>query len=365
LTVSGWEVAVDGAFVLLIMLMVAVLPVPLSNAQTQTISNVTYCSPGGINLQLDLYLPTSAGSHPVVVQVHAGGWTGGAKSSKETLPPVYTLLNAQGIAFVSINYRLAPAYKFPAPVQDTACAIRFLRAHATQYGIDPTKVGLWGMSAGGQITDMVALTGGGVATFGYGADNQWTGYLSNVQALVSWFGPTNVTIQSDFSAAAWSGAILPEFGAGFPAEAAGSPVYYVTANEPPVLLIHGYNDTTVSCRQSINLYNLLTSAGNTNDQLVLVQNADHSFQRLSSWPPMSPSLTQIQQMTADWFAAWLLQVGTTTTSSSSTSSTATWTTYTTTYATSTVCVTTIVTTITSTYTTTRITSNEVSGSASP
>jgi acetyl esterase/lipase len=267
---------------------------------TTEIDTVVYCSPGGEDLVMNLYLADGTGPRPVVVQVHGGGWVAGSQDSILLAPSYFT---EAGISMVSVEYRLAPNYKFPAPEQDVACAVRFLRAHAAEFNLDPGEIGLLGTSAGGQITDALSLTGGGVSRWGYGADDQWTNYSSSVQADVTWFGPTNVTESSQFSSSANTD-INEEFGTTFDAQAAGSPVYFVTKDAPPILLMHGYNDTTVSYLQSIELYNLLVQSGD-NTKLVLVDNAGHTWSHDLRWPPMDPSLQQIYQMTIDWYQSYL------------------------------------------------------------
>jgi len=249
---------------------------------------------------MDLYLVNDSKIHPVVVDVHGGGWSGGSKSDQWTLAE-YPLLNALGVDLVSVNYRLSENYKWPSPFQDVACAIRFLRANANLYSINASEIGIFGQSAGGQISSMIALTDGGVGLVGYEADSFYENYSSSVQAEIAWFGPTNLTIRSDFSSDANQN-IKQEFGTSFQNLSVASPVYYVSNSDVPIALWHGLNDTTVNYHQSVYLISFLQAHGNTNDEITLVNEANHSWNHGSNWPPMNPSLSQIENETAMWLA---------------------------------------------------------------
>ncbi len=113
--------------------------------------DITYCTADGVELKLDFFLPKQPlGVVPLVIYVHGGGWFEGDKRGGEGMLDAPALLEA-GFAFATLNYRLAPEYKFPAMIQDVKCAIRFLRAHAGEYRIDPQKIGIYGASAGGHL----------------------------------------------------------------------------------------------------------------------------------------------------------------------------------------------------------------------
>ena len=139
----------------------------------QVTYDIPYVTGAGTDRQGDIYIPPGAGPFPAIVLLHGGGWTVGDKCWLSTQS--MSLEEAGFVAF-TINYRLAPTYCFPAPEQDTAAAISFLRAHASTYKIDPSKIGLLGTSAGGQIAVMTAYREG------FGS----TG--TKVAAIASWSG---------------------------------------------------------------------------------------------------------------------------------------------------------------------------------
>jgi acetyl esterase/lipase len=134
---------------------------------TYNLQTVTYCSPGHVAQLMDIYSPTteSGASMPVVEMVHGGGWTGGDRGPLDAIDPVPEVpaamrgLLAAGFVVTSIEYRLAPHYRFPASIVDVKCSIRYLRAHAAQYNIDPQRIGLMGSSAGGHLVSLAGLAG--------------------------------------------------------------------------------------------------------------------------------------------------------------------------------------------------------------
>jgi len=137
--------------------------------------------------KLDLYLPTSGSApFPVVVMVHGGGFMMGDKSDGAGLSGVDQLLEA-GYAVASINYRLSGEAIYPAQINDAKAAVRFLRANAGEYQLNPDKIGAWGASAGGNLVSLLGTTCG-VAEL-EGAELGNADQSSCVQAVVDWFGP--------------------------------------------------------------------------------------------------------------------------------------------------------------------------------
>src|SRR5207245_6161575 len=122
-------------------------------------------------LAMDLYIPPAGATRPapVALYVHGGGLLFGDRKTSgvgNTLAdhegalftPLQQELNARGFVVASIDYRLPPATAWPAQIEDAKCAVRFLRAHATGLGIDPTRIGAWGSSAGGLLVSLLGLT---------------------------------------------------------------------------------------------------------------------------------------------------------------------------------------------------------------
>jgi acetyl esterase/lipase len=269
---------------------------------SQEISDVAYCTIDGMKESLDVYIPNdllaSNTSAPLVIYVHGGGWVQGDKG--QDWNGIFEMLLENDFVVASINYYLAPAspppYGFPINIEDSACALRYLRANAIQYHIEPNHVGLLGDSAGGNLVSLLAL-----ASLNGTFDN--VGGYSNesdqVQAVVDCFGPANMTapdMLDNSNLYHWGDKQLNLFSVVFDNSTAleeqGSPAYYVTSGAPPFLIEQGMNDTTVPMDQSIALYNALESNGD-NAQLILVQNAGHEFAIVKPNSPQVPSLPDL------------------------------------------------------------------------
>jgi acetyl esterase/lipase len=254
------------------------VPFPLGTARL----NLTYC-----NAQtLDLYIPRAAATRPlpVAMYVHGGGMTAGDKSD---LNPVFLdALASAGYAVASVNYGLAPQFKFPAQIEDVKCAIRYLRASAPRYGLNGSDIFAFGTSVGGQLVALAALTAGPHSAFDAGP---YTAEPSNLTAVADMFGPANLTeAASGFSASG----IQDAFGRNVHRDLVlASPTHFVAPNAPPILLVQGVDDTKVLKSQSIELYRALKAAGDQT-QLVLVQNMGHMFVQVGP-KPLDPSLRQI------------------------------------------------------------------------
>ena len=264
-------------------------------------TTVTYCTVGGVALTMNIWLPqTGPAPHPAAVFVHGGGWEKGNAGPVNRLSPVESGLVGQGLVVASVNYRLGPQYVWPAQIEDVKCAIRYLRAKATSYGIDSTRIGVWGSSAGGHLVSMLGTAG---PSAGYDV-GQYLDQSSAVQAVVDEWGP------ADLAAAGWGSAasqvITQVFGAAprQPSAAlrAASPVTYVAADDPPYLIIQGAADSTVPASQSQELAAALHSAG-VPETLVMVQNAGHGLTPTGGIP--TPSLSQVNQMIVDFFVSYL------------------------------------------------------------
>lgn len=261
---------------------------PGGQSLTPTLPDVTYCTMDGVELKMDLYYPAEGtGPYPVAMYVHGGGWSKGDKAegagAKEILP-----LQSAGFLVVAVNYRLAPDYQFPAMIEDVKCAVRSLRAHAAEYNLDPNRIGAWGGSAGGHLVSLLGTTDKS-AGFDVG---EYLEYSSRVQAVVDMFGPADLTVQ--FSGGYESARRVFN---GFDA-ALASPVTYVTADDPPFLMLHGEKDEVVPIEQSQILLAALQAAG-VPAELVPVVNANHSFK--PDGGQINPSRSEITQLIVAFF----------------------------------------------------------------
>lgn len=221
--------------------------------------DLAYVKDGHERQKLDLYLPeNSAAPRPLIIWVHGGGWQSG---SKEGCPPLHAGYVQRGYAVASINYRLSGHAVFPAQIEDCKAAIRWLRAHASEYSLDPMRFGVWGSSAGGHLVALLG-TSGEVKAWDVGA---YLDQSSKVQAVCDYYGPTDfaafVTTQGYESHAT---ATSPE------AKLIGgkvldnpdkvsrlNPITYITPDDPPFLILHGDRDPTVPMNQSELLFKAL------------------------------------------------------------------------------------------------------------
>ena len=213
--------------------------------------------------KLDLYVPQHA-DHPLplIIWIHGGAWLEG---SKDEYAPLEYL--AEGYAVASLNYRLSQHAIFPAQLEDCKAAVRWLRANARKYNLDPQRFAAWGASAGGHLVALLGVTGE-VSDFEVGKN---LSVSSQVQAVVDYFGPTDF-LQMDAQRAPdgvlHDAAHSPEsrlvggWIRQFPERVAkASPLTYVTSRAAPFLIVHGDHDPIVAYPQSQLLENALKKAG--------------------------------------------------------------------------------------------------------
>jgi acetyl esterase/lipase len=246
--------------------------------------DVTYGTVDGIDLKMDIYYPTKAnGLVPAVLHVHGGGWTKGDKALTAGIIDIIRLLR-HGYLVASINYRLAPKYKFPAHIQDVKCAVRYLRAHAIEYGIDPDHIGAFGGSAGGHL---VALLGTTDDSAGFDDSGGWPQQSSRVQAVANMFGPSDLTT---IFKGAMPSLLIQVFGTrdrNSESIVKASPITHVTADDPPFLILHGNRDKLVPVSQSQILHEKLLAA-DVSSTLIIVKNAGHGFLPAGGIPDPNP-----------------------------------------------------------------------------
>jgi len=233
--------------------------------------DVIYRDTDGIRLTLDGHVPEGKGPFPAIILVHGGGWVAGDKQQYITY--IFQPLSDAGFAWFSINYRLAPQFKFPADVEDVEAAVGWIKANAAKYKVDAKRIVLIGESSGGHLVSLV------------GARNQPG---ARVAAVVSMYG-----IHDFISASiAWKPIpveILQLFG--IPAVNAktapilikASPVVYVSKDMPPFLLMHGSNDEDVPYEQSVEMCNAMKNAGAQCD-LITIQGAPHGMDHWEGHP---------------------------------------------------------------------------------
>jgi acetyl esterase/lipase len=219
--------------------------------------DVVYGTGAGEELRLDLAMAAGLDKPaPAIVWIHGGGWRGGDKSEFESQLRASA---ANGYVAVSINYRLVPKHVFPAQVEDSKCAVRWLRANAERLHVDPERIGAVGSSAGAHLSMMLGAMGPDDALEGSGGN---PGVSSRVHAVVSYAGPTNLGSPFPTPSKPLVAAFL-----GGPAEEkqdtarAASPLTYVNAGDPPMLLIQGTKDILVPHDQALQMVEALSIAG--------------------------------------------------------------------------------------------------------
>ena len=263
--------------------------------------------PGYRPLKLDLFLPpksfAAAGPRPMIVYVHGGGWMAGGprRSAAYTdWPKVLASLAARGYVVASVSYRFSREAPFPAAIQDVKAGIRWLRARAATYNIDPKRAAIWGQSAGGHLAalagvscNIAALEPGArivpgtanvetVASTAAGSDAA----SDCVQAVVGWFGIYDFAAMAKRTSpppGAPPGPSADNLFLGCPAgdctdqqRAFASPVTYVDRSDPPFLLMHGSDDHTVPEAQTEQFDAALRAAG-VPVRKIIIPGADHSW----------------------------------------------------------------------------------------
>jgi len=240
------------------------------------LADVTYSVlPGFRPLVLDIYLPDGAEPRPLILFIHGGGWVGGNTRHSGALadfPRALALLASEGFVVASVEYRLAGEAPFPAALQDVRAALRFLKDNAARYHIDAGRAAVWGGSAGGQLAALVAVSCGDQSLDPAPAPP----HSECVQGAVIWYGVF------DFAPLAARGEtpdsrFLGCTGAACePVARRASPMSYVTAEDPPFLLIHGEGDKTVDVGQSRAMEAALQRA-HVDVEALYIPGVDHSF----------------------------------------------------------------------------------------
>lgn len=249
----------------------------------EVIRDVEYVPGGSKSQRLDLYVPKDAQTPlPLVVWIHGGAWRSGDKGGAG---PAVGLLRF-GYVIASINYRLSQEAIFPAQIEDCKAAIRWLRANAKKYNVDPDRIGVWGGSAGGHLVALLGTSGDVKELEGQLGNLEQS---SRVQAVCDWYGPTDFTRfgpdqkadedhrpQNNNDPQAVVEQLLgPPEGRKEQARLA-SPVTFVGKDDPPFLIMHGDKDPVVPCEQSKILHDLLQKAG-VSAELVIVKGAGHNL----------------------------------------------------------------------------------------
>jgi acetyl esterase/lipase len=208
-----------------------------------------------------------------VLCIHGGGFRAGSRKGFLTQA---VHLAEHGYVAATADYRLAPAAKFPAAVNDVKAAVRYLRANAARLGIDPERIGVMGGSAGGHLALFLGVTGGVAEFEGDGPNREQS---SRVACVVSYYGPSDFT--KSYGRSVDAAEVLPLFLGGDVNQARAmhikaSPLYWVTPDAAPTLAIQGTKDRFVNYEQSVWIIERLLQAG-VPAELETIEGSDHGF----------------------------------------------------------------------------------------
>ncbi|MFT2009258.1 alpha/beta fold hydrolase [Pontibacter sp. 13R65] len=219
-----------------------------SGKQTITVTpDIPYREGSSQAWKLDLAMPANFGEElrPAIVIVHGGGWGAGSKSDA-----VYQRLMVEyankGYVTINVNYRLTGESPFPACIEDVKCAVRWLRAHAKEYNVDPDRIGGYGHSAGGHLALMLAMV---PESAGLEGDGGWNEYSSKLNVVIGGAAPTELGRDVPMAKTEWW------------------PIGYISANHPPMFLIQGADDPVVRTELTDDFVQKMRAAGATIEYL--------------------------------------------------------------------------------------------------
>ncbi|HTZ21090.1 MAG TPA: alpha/beta hydrolase [Opitutaceae bacterium] len=266
----------------------------LARGEARLLTDIEYGRADGESLRLDVSVPEGAGPFPVAILVHGGGWSGGDKRGAEKpgssadISPWFAPLTTAQFTWFSINYRLAPAHRWPACFEDVQTAIRWVKAHAAEYHGDPRRIALFGHSAGGHLVCLAAVLAKEdtrvQAVVGFAP-------VTDFEQELPMRGGLSIALQNlhgrpkEMTPGAL--ALLRET----------SPINHVQPGLPPFLLVHGDADKSVPYQQSLNFQARLKANGVPCD-LFTIPGAPHRF---TEW-------SKIDATYSDRMIAWLRKV---------------------------------------------------------
>lgn len=232
--------------------------------------DVLYAEPAGERLLLDVYAPPAGkAKRPAVVLVHGGGWS---SRDKRQFAGYAERIAAKGFVGVCIDYRLAPRHRYPAALEDCRTAVRWVRANAETYAVDPERIGVLGSSAGGHLVSLLGTTEGKARP-----EDPLARFSAKVACVVNYFGPTDLRPGPDQA----PGRVVQSFLGKSPAEAPdlyaeASPITHVGKHAAPFLVIQGTADKTVRVSQSDRFVEALHRAG-VEASYLKIEGAGHGF----------------------------------------------------------------------------------------
>lgn len=267
----------------------------------EIIEEVEIGTGGGRTLHAKIARPKEppATPMPAVLWIHGGGWSGGSHKSNRA-----AWLATNGFFTASIEYRLSGEANWPAQIEDCKLGVRWLRANAQKYHVNPDRIGCWGSSAGGHLVACL----GTMDDPRFEGSGGYAGVSSRVQAVVDFCGPADMTQGSagvqNATEERESPALLGLFGVPFKENPAlwrqGSPIVHVKRGAPPFLIVHGDKDKTVPVEHSLKLAAALKKVG-VPVELIIVKNGGHGMTAAPGDPPAEPSREALDAAVLSFF----------------------------------------------------------------
>lgn len=237
-----------------LIVLLAFLAVAHLHAANEKHADLLFASVDGKDMLLDLYLPENVEGSPLIVWIHGGGWRGGNKNGCSI-----KWLTEHGYSIASVSYRLSQEAKFPAQIHDVKAAVRWLRAHADDYGYDPERIAVAGSSAGGHLAALLGVSHGVNELEGDVGEHD--DQSSKVAAVVNFYGASDFILRSKTQPerANAVGSVVYDL-LGGPAKVLvektvlASPAFHVTSDDPPMIILHGVDDNTVLVDQAVRMF---------------------------------------------------------------------------------------------------------------
>ncbi len=260
-----------------------------------TISSIEYANAGGKPLLLDLRVPDGPGPYPAIIYLHSGAWISGDRTGGPAIRQA-----SRGYAVASIDYPLAPEFIWPSQIEACKAAVRWLRANAARFHLDPERIGVLGTSAGGHLAAILGTSGGEASLEGMNLGNPQ--FSSRVKAVVDFYGPSDLLELNDQKLPCIpldgnASYMPPSLLMGCPIQECkektetANPIRYVSPDDPPFLLMHGMLDCLVPFQQSVMLHEALEARG-LDSTLILIPDAQHADDRFND--------PKYKQMVDDW-----------------------------------------------------------------
>ncbi len=263
--------ALAGIFALLGARMPAAAQAPLD---VLVLNDIEYANPDGQHLMANMARPPGKGPFPAVICIHGGGFRAGTRQGYDGL---IKRLAERGYVALTVSYRLAPKYQFPAAVLDVKAAVRWLRKNAKKYSVDPDRIGVTGGSAGGHLAQFLGVTQDVPRFDTEGGSSKVS---SDVACVVNFYGPSDFT--KSYGKSVDAAEVLPLWLGGNAQTARlrhleSSPLYWVTPAAAPTLFVHGTEDKYVAFEQAEWIFDKMKAAG-VEVEFLKLEGAGHGFQ---------------------------------------------------------------------------------------